>query len=107
MLRVQSRGMVQDPSSLWVATLGAPPDNALISWWLRQRKAVPKAHRKGFDSLVLLITWSLWLERNGRVFRGCSTVLVSLVEGVRGVDLAMKGLDLMCRRVTQRSILMH
>ncbi len=26
-------------------------------------------NRKGFDSLVLLVTWHLWLKRNARVFK--------------------------------------
>jgi hypothetical protein len=30
---------------------------------------VPRALRKGFDSFVLLVGWSLWKERNARTFR--------------------------------------
>jgi hypothetical protein len=30
---------------------------------------VPKARRKGFDSLVLVVAWTIWIEWNARVFR--------------------------------------
>jgi hypothetical protein len=42
-------------------------------WWLRARKLLPKATRKGFDSLTFLIGWALWKERNARTFGGPSS----------------------------------
>jgi hypothetical protein len=38
-----------------------------LDWWLGVRKRVHKSQRKGFDSPVLLVVWSLWKERNLRV----------------------------------------
>jgi len=38
-------------------------------WWLRSRKRMRKASRKSFDSLVILVAWTLWKERNQRVFQ--------------------------------------
>jgi hypothetical protein len=35
-----------------------------FNWWLGVRKRVHKSQRKGFDSLALLVVWSLWKERN-------------------------------------------
>ncbi|TVU51343.1 hypothetical protein EJB05_02762, partial [Eragrostis curvula] len=40
----------------------------LAEWWLRSRKKMEKGRRKGFDSLVVLVVWQLWKERNRRVF---------------------------------------
>lgn len=40
----------------------------LASWWLRTRARVAMADRKLFDSLLLLVAWCLWKERNARVF---------------------------------------
>ncbi|OEL21341.1 hypothetical protein BAE44_0017640, partial [Dichanthelium oligosanthes] len=40
--------------------------------WLLSCKSVPKARRKAFDSLCLLLARMLWLERNCRVFRNLS-----------------------------------
>ncbi|OEL16802.1 hypothetical protein BAE44_0022179, partial [Dichanthelium oligosanthes] len=38
-------------------------------WWLQARKRVTKVRRKSFDSLCLLLSRQLWLERNNRIFR--------------------------------------
>jgi hypothetical protein len=47
----------------------APDHDAnLPDWWCDSRKRVPKAQRKGFDSMVVLACWGLWKERNRRVF---------------------------------------
>jgi hypothetical protein len=40
----------------------------MVDWWLRTHKVVAKARRKAFDSLVCLVAWSLWLERNCMFF---------------------------------------
>jgi hypothetical protein len=37
---------------------------SFFEWWLVARKQVPKLGRKRFDSLTLLVRWSLWKERN-------------------------------------------
>ena len=42
--------------------------NLFLVVWLSARKSVQKEVRKGFDSLVLLIGWILWKERNDRTF---------------------------------------
>lgn len=52
-------------------------DQPFCDWWLRSKKQVPKDHRKGFDSLALLVIWSLWKERNRQVHD--RTVLQSVV----------------------------
>ena len=44
--------------------------DVLQEWWPTAWKRIPKGHRKGFDSLVLLICWSIWKQRNGRGFGG-------------------------------------
>lgn len=43
-------------------------NDTLENWWLRSRDTLPRINRKGFDSLVMLICWSLWKQRNARVF---------------------------------------
>jgi len=49
-----------------------------MEWWIGNRKLVPKFFRRGFDSFVLLIGWSLWKERNHRTFQAGATSPPSL-----------------------------
>jgi len=49
----------------------APSPDALIGhWWLQATTLVPTVLRRGFDGLVLLVSWELWKERNHRTFDG-------------------------------------
>ena len=41
------------------------------SWWTDARKQIPKVGRRGFDSLVILVCWIIWKERNDRTFSRC------------------------------------
>jgi hypothetical protein len=43
---------------------------------------VAKARRKAFDSLVVLISWSLWLERNARIFRGTAEPVPRIIDSI-------------------------
>ncbi|WVZ65478.1 hypothetical protein U9M48_014833 [Paspalum notatum var. saurae] len=42
---------------------------SFVDWLLQARKGLLKTVRRGFDSLILLVTWVIWKERNERVFR--------------------------------------
>lgn len=49
--------------------IAAPTTNdCLEEWWSTARQPLPKTLRKGFDSVVILISWSLWKQRNARMF---------------------------------------
>jgi len=59
-----------------------PTSPDFFDWWCHSRKRIAKELRKGFDSLVVLVGWLLWKERNQRVFqRNSMTVrdLLSLI----------------------------
>jgi len=59
--------------------VGAPP---FVDWWLSSRKRLPKGLRRGFDSLALLVGWSLWKERNRRVFDAAASSVAEVVRVV-------------------------
>lgn len=43
---------------------------SLADWWRRSWKKLHKQYRKGFNSLVILGSWTLWKHRNACVFDG-------------------------------------
>lgn len=53
-----------------------------MSWWTSSRKWLPKELRRGFDSLLLLVGWLLWKERNVRTFRRIASSAQQLVEAI-------------------------
>jgi hypothetical protein len=40
-----------------------------VTWWLRTWKMVLKGWRKAYDSLIFLVAWQLWLQRNAQTFQ--------------------------------------
>jgi hypothetical protein len=44
-----------------------PPSETLEKWWTTMSNA-PGASRKGICSLIILVCWEVWNERNARVF---------------------------------------
>ena len=51
-------------------------------WWSTSRKWLPKELRRGFDSLLLLVGWLLWKERNARTFNRVASSPVQLLESI-------------------------
>jgi hypothetical protein len=41
---------------------------SFADWWRKVLKKVPKNRKKGFNSLIILGSWCLWLTRNKAVF---------------------------------------
>jgi hypothetical protein len=48
----------------------AADEISLAEWWRKVLKKVPKNRRKGFNSLIILGSWCLWLTRNKTIFDG-------------------------------------
>ncbi|KAF8650784.1 hypothetical protein HU200_063688 [Digitaria exilis] len=49
---------------------------------MMSRKQLQKESRKAFDSMVELVTWSIWLERNARTFNRQEQTAMLLVEHI-------------------------
>jgi hypothetical protein len=57
------------------------------SWWLRQRVRIDASLKPAFDSLILLVAWMVWKERNGRTFsRQASGLRELLMKIIREAD---------------------
>jgi hypothetical protein len=55
----------------------------MAGWWIQQWKRVAKELPKGLDTFVCLVCWSIWKERNARVFNNKSLQAARLVDDVR------------------------
>lgn len=42
--------------------------DTFLGWWMLHRQQFSKVERQGFDSFVICTVWSLWKQRNARVF---------------------------------------
>jgi len=64
-----------------------------MEWWLSNRKRVDKHFRRGFDSIMFLIGWMLWKQRNARTFDGSTRTARELAVDIRLVaeDWRMAG----------------
>jgi len=74
---------------------------SLASWWSEAGKQLPKVDRRGFDSLVILVSWLPWKERNDRTFDRrvrmvdevvlsvCVEVVAWSLAGYRQLELAL------------------
>ena len=57
-------------------------EERVLHWWIRSRKLVPKTLRRGFDTLVFLVGWLLWKERNARTFGSSASLPTELFEAM-------------------------
>ena len=65
--------------------LAPPPGGStgVIVWWMDTRLRVPSSRRGAFDSLVLLVSWEVWKERNRRTFDGNCLSLSQLLQRIK------------------------
>jgi hypothetical protein len=54
------------------------PNDGFTSWWLSARRRVQGRRRCAFDSLVTLVAWLLWIERNDMFFSSRSRTAAAL-----------------------------
>ncbi|KAG0516687.1 hypothetical protein BDA96_09G025200 [Sorghum bicolor] len=73
-----------------LASLG---DHELDDWWIIQILRINRTTTPLVDSLLLLTSWSLWKERNARVFRATASTVPDVVVAlfVEGAEWASAG----------------
>jgi len=63
-----------------------PGNMQLHQWWNHLRRLQVKERRRGLDTLNMLILWSLWKERNARLFDNHSSTVLDVRERIK-VDI--------------------
>ena len=65
------------------------PDDSFSTtedWWLKARVAIPKHTRRNFDTIVILLHWRIWKERNAMIFENIAStadrVLDQIIEDI-------------------------
>jgi hypothetical protein len=58
-------------------------NSSLVDWWLQARAQAPNPFRRGFDTLVLLVSWEVWKERNRRMFENLSRTPAEVLALIR------------------------
>lgn len=48
--------------------------DTFTDWWLDKRRNFTGKTKRGFDSFVIATAWSLWKQRNARVFHQCTSI---------------------------------
>lgn len=55
----------------------------VLAWWRRLRLLCTGARHKGMDSLLALVSWRLWKERNARCFREAPSGIADLLQIIK------------------------
>jgi hypothetical protein len=67
----------------------------LAHWWRFERGNLEKSKRKGFDSIVMLVYWNLWVFGNTQRQYGASVLSRFIVEEAKQWQIAgARGLDI-------------
>jgi hypothetical protein len=69
-------------SPIGLGSLAPCRDDALVDWWLRQRRLLHHDGTSAFDTAVLLVAWCLWKERNNRTFNRVTNSLPVMLRGL-------------------------
>jgi hypothetical protein len=72
--------------AVWAAVEGLIPSNwdcseSFLQWWT-SLATTQDCNRKGLRSLLILVNWIVWCERNARIFdhkSTCAQILASII----------------------------
>lgn len=72
--------------ALWVRQASLRPSNwvgaTLPDWFIKITTDLPAAKKQGLRSLIMLVMWEVWRERNARVFRKECRSIQRIMEGI-------------------------
>ena len=73
--------------TVWTATPNLhpnawPPSDTLENWWMAI-SAAPSASRRGLCSIIILVCWEVWTERNARVFQHVESPNLAVLQKIK------------------------
>ncbi|BAF25193.1 Os09g0440000, partial [Oryza sativa Japonica Group] len=43
-------------------------ESSFHNWLCESRMKIGERHRRGFDTVMILVAWTIWKKRNNRIF---------------------------------------
>jgi hypothetical protein len=59
-----------------------PSSETLEKWWMAIL-VVPSASRRGLRSIISLVCWEVWKERNARVFQHAKSINLVMLQKIK------------------------
>ena len=66
----------------WESVSPSAHELGMVAWWTVARKSIHKDNRQCFDSVVILVSWMLWKERNNRMFERATRSALAMLAWV-------------------------
>lgn len=70
----------------WISTpFPLPEENEedFAGWWSQSRLVFQMRYRKAFDSLVVMVCWFIWKERDARILEHSSKTVEQIYSAIR------------------------
>ena len=59
-----------------------------LEWWHQTRRQIQKDQRRIFDGGLVYLTWTIWLERNNRIFDNLYDTVLRVVHRAKELFIA-------------------
>ena len=84
----------------WIGRPNIAPvlGSSFVNWWTTARTNVPSGENKKLNSMVVLVAWTIWYERNSRVFDNKASSIDRILDKIKGDALNWSKAGAKCLR---------